>query len=305
MKSIFIISFVLTALTFTTTAFPQSEIIPTIANEKYPDRGVLTEYQSAIETHKRGESPKIIGGIDALIYGQPWQVSLVIPWIKDSREAHFCGGSLIGSEWLVTAAHCVENLRPEDFEVVAGTVTLNSKNPRTSVLKIISNPDFNPETFDNDIALVRITPIKKFDRNLSPIKLISKSREDNLLPKELVRVTGWGADKVDGEAVSRLKKIDISLISRERCNDFRSYKGDVSPLMLCAGTIPRVNNNTLIQDACQGDSGGPLVASFASSEPLLAGIVSWGKGCAEPHKFGVYTRIPPQTEWINRTISTK
>lgn len=306
MKSICITSFVLTALTFTpATVLAQREIPPTIANEKYPDRGVLIEYQSAIESSKRGESPKIIGGIDAPIYGQPWQVSLVIPWIKDSREAHFCGGALIGSEWLVTAAHCVENLQPEDLEVITGTVTLNNKNTRTPVIKIISNPDFDPETFDNDIALVRIPPIKNFDRNSSPIKLISKNQENNISSNESVRVTGWGADKVDGDAVARLKKIDIPLISRKRCNDIRSYNGDVSSLMLCAGTIPRVDKNTIIQDACQGDSGGPLVASFDSSEPLLAGIVSWGKGCAEPNKFGVYTRIPPQTKWINRTISAK
>jgi secreted trypsin-like serine protease len=286
-----------------TTVLAEREVTPIIANEKYPERGVLLEYQSAIEAHKTGEISKIIGGTDAPRLAQPWQVSLVIPWINDSRAAHFCGGSLIAHEWIVTAAHCIGNLQPGDVEVVAGTVILDKNNKRTPVLKIIVHPDFDPVTFNNDIALIRIAPITTFSNSLSPITLISENREGKLSHASSVRVTGWGATQVDGEAVARLQKIDISFISRKVCNAFISYDGSVTPLMLCAGTIPRIKNNTLIQDACQGDSGGPLVIDINKAEPMLGGIVSWGKGCAEPNKFGVYTRIPPQTEWIHRTIA--
>lgn len=241
--------------------------------------------------------PKIIGGEDAKWDNHKWQAALLVSFIADPTEAHFCGGTLIRNDWVVTAAHCVDSgTLPQDINVLTGTANLNSGGKRGNVDSIYINKSYIPQNLNtdpptpptNDIALIKL----KSDGIGQPINPISLNDEPSVVIAEnFTNIAGWGAtENADGS--NTLKFIDVPLQSRSTCNSPASYDGRITDSMICAGLFQGG------QDSCQGDSGGPSVR-----DNFLIGVVSWGDGCAEPFKFGVYTRVAVFTEWINACIS--
>ncbi len=91
--------------------------------------------------------------------------------------------------------------------------------------------------------------------------------------------------------------VSVPLVSAATCNQPQSYDGAIKDGMFCAG---RPEGGT---DACQGDSGGPIVFDPLSRKPTQVGVVSWGRGCAQPQKFGVYTSIAFYSQWIRTCTS--
>ena len=87
-----------------------------------------------------------------------------------------------------------------------------------------------------------------------------------------------------------LRKVDVPLVSSKRCE--AAYPDQISDTMICAGLDKGG------KDSCQGDSGGPLLVKLADGTRALAGVVSWGEGCARPQKFGVYSKVNAVTAWI-------
>ena len=242
---------------------------------------------------------KVVGGKTAPPGSHPWQVSLGVSWIADGREAHFCGGTLVDANHIVTAAHCVRGLLPEDFLVVAGTQTLTRANNRYSVASVAWHQAFDRDSFDNDVALVELRDPVPFGKSARAVNLVASiDEESQLVQGKKLRVTGWGATAVGGSSVATLRMIDVPYISRDTCNKSYAYNGDVHENMLCAGDPPTVTGTQILQDACQGDSGGPLIANIASGQPVLVGVTSWGKGCAVPNKYGVYARLSSYLPWI-------
>lgn len=251
-------------------------------------------YREAVNRFMNHEDPKIVGGRVAPPGSYPWQVSLGVSWIADPYRAHFCGGSVYSSTWIVTAAHCMENTPPKDVIVTAGTHLLgrNTAGARRNVKRIIVKSNFDSQTMDNDVALIELVEPLELDALIQPIKLVASTDEATLLRNgTALVVTGWGTTQQNGKPVRDLRYVEVPLVERITCNRPFGYDSQVSPNMICAGV------STGGVDACQGDSGGPLTVG-ADAKPQLAGVVSWGEGCARPNKPGVYTRVANYSSWV-------
>ena len=230
--------------------------------------------------------PKIIGGTDAQ-ETYPWMVSIQV-------GAHFCGGALIGKDWVLTAAHCMEDISASELTLYIGGHSLSNfaSLEQHKVDWLVVHPDYDPDSFYSDIALLKLS--KSSDK--TPVALLSATANDDLTENEQVRVIGWGlTDAANGSSVSNiLQEVDLSFQPDNVCSDtYFTGINNYWQRSLCAGEIFGG------KDACQGDSGGPLIVK-AGSEWALTGLVSWGDGCAEPNKFGAYTEVAFFHEWIEQ-----
>jgi secreted trypsin-like serine protease len=252
------------------------------------------DYQDTVAAFLKGDNSKIVGGAVAPESAYPWQVSLSVSWIADPGQGHFCGGSIYNSKWVVTAAHCVVDNQPRDIHVVAGSNKLTANSRRLNIRRIIVHRAYNrPKEHDNDVALLELLRPLAFDDKTKPIELLSTADENGLIdPGRQLTVTGWGATQEGGSPVRDLRFVDIPSVSRDTCNQPPSYNRYVTDNMICAGKALGG------KDSCQGDSGGPLITNNTSGPVRLAGIVSWGDGCARFAKYGVYTRVARYNQWI-------
>uniref|UniRef100_H0WMM0 Transmembrane serine protease 11B n=2 Tax=Otolemur garnettii TaxID=30611 RepID=H0WMM0_OTOGA len=230
---------------------------------------------------------KVVNGKPALAGMWPWQASL--QW----QGQHHCGASLVSSRWLVSAAHCFQwASSPEGWTVNFGNV---EKDPHMTrkVQNIILHENYrNP--YHNDIALVQLAedvPFTKFVRS-------SCLPDANLKLSEnaSVVVTGWGHLSHGGPSPDILQQAFLKIIDNESCNAPHALSGMVDKTMLCAGFMSGE------ADACQNDSGGPLAYSDSRNIWHLVGIVSWGQGCGQENKPGVYTRVTSYRHWITSKI---
>jgi secreted trypsin-like serine protease len=189
---------------------------------------------------------------------------------------------------VVTAAHCSDFVIPSTVEVLTGARRLDGSGTRRQVQDIIVYPTWNPITFDNDVAVWILAS------SASGIPLARLAGTDPATGTTLL-ATGWG-DTTDSEMTSEfpinLMEVKIPLVSRANCNDANSYDGAVTGSMICAGLDEGG------KDTCQGDSGGPLTRRLDTRFKVLTGITSWGEGCADRDRFGVYTRVSRFRDWI-------
>lgn len=237
--------------------------------------------------------PKIVGGLKAKAGDDPWQVALLRADKAEPVRRPFCGGSLVSAIWVVTAAHCVDNGTVRtDLDVLGGTVDVSVGGMRVKVAEIIVHPHYVPGKYPrNDIALLRLSSILT-GTSIDAIPLVSGVDEAIALKDgSLARVTGWGSLQAGGTTVKDLRYVQLRVFTNSDCNDPVAYKGKVKDEMVCAGFAKGG------KDSCQGDSGGPLTVSL-SGRPQLAGVVSWGEGCAKPNRYGVYSRVPRFVGWI-------
>ena len=257
-----------------------------------------TDYRDTVDRFLSGVRPKVVGGRIAPEGAYPWQVSLVVSWIADASRGHFCGGSIHNRNWVVTAAHCVDTNQPEDVHVVSGANTLDKNSPRINVKRIIVHKSYKAPGNDNDIALLELWEPVSFTAMAQAIDMLDAAEEGaSLATGKMLTVMGWGATAEGGGTVKDLRFVEVPSVTRDVCNRPESYDGQITDNMICAG---RALGGT---DSCQGDSGGPLVTDKAAGPPKLAGIVSFGEGCARPAKFGVYTRITRYKGWVNQCVA--
>ncbi|GJE44312.1 serine protease [Methylobacterium soli] len=238
--------------------------------------------------------PRIVGGTPAPLRAYPWQVSIGIKGI-DNKLSHFCGGSVIGPDWVLTAAHCVYGqTAPENLQVLSGTNYLNDPGQISLVSKIVLHEDWSPTDYSNDIAVLKLAaPIGEV-----PIGLLSPEAASNLSRPGLIAiVSGWGLTREDGRVSNVLRNVSVQIVSKSDCTGAAAYGDSITESMFCAGFAEGG------KDSCQGDSGGPLMVPDGRGRLILAGIVSWGEGCSRPGKYGVYTLVPLFSDWIARVMA--
>jgi len=252
------------------------------------------------------EHPDVVGGAPADPGEYPWQVALVDGTSTDFYGTQFCGGSLVASQWVLTAAHCITedngSISPVgSLDVVAGIYNLDTPAAgyqRRDVIQIIRHPSWSEVTYDSDLALLKLnSPVTiggSGETKTAVIPLVPALIGD--LTGVNAWVTGWGNTESIPEWPTQLHEVQLPIIANSTCNDASHYNGQITANMLCAGYDAGGH------DSCQGDSGGPMVVS-SSGQWKLAGIVSWGDGCAEPFSPGVYTRVSQYESWITSIMN--
>uniref|UniRef100_A0A3P9J2B2 Peptidase S1 domain-containing protein n=1 Tax=Oryzias latipes TaxID=8090 RepID=A0A3P9J2B2_ORYLA len=233
---------------------------------------------------------RIVGGQDAPAGFWPWQVSLQGP-------SHFCGGSLINNQWVLTAAHCFPSGSASDVNVVLGLQSLQGSNPNNvsrTITRLILHPNYNSN--DNDIALLQLSSPINFTNYITPVCL--PSTNSTFYSGVNTWVTGWGniGSGVSLPAPQTLQEVQVPIVGNRQCKC--SYgASSITDNMVCAGLLEGG------KDSCQGDSGGPLVIK-QNNRWIQAGVVSFGNGCALPNFPGVYTRVSQYQTWINTKITS-
>uniref|UniRef100_A0A8D0EXR2 Transmembrane serine protease 6 n=1 Tax=Strix occidentalis caurina TaxID=311401 RepID=A0A8D0EXR2_STROC len=236
---------------------------------------------------------RIVGGANSVEGEWPWQASLQV------RGRHICGGTLIADRWVVSAAHCFQDERLASasiWTVYLGKYLQNATSHTEvsfKVIRLFLHPYYEEDSHDYDVALLQLDHPVIISALIQPICLPAPSHLFE--PGLHCWITGWGALKEGGHISNVLQKVDVQLIQQDICSEAYHYM--VSPRMLCAGYHKGK------KDACQGDSGGPLACKEPSGRWFLAGLVSWGMGCAHPNHYGVYTRITQVLGWMNQTMS--
>ena len=230
-------------------------------------------------------TPRIVGGSATTIAEWPWQAAIVLDhdaFPGDDFQRQFCGGSVIAASFVLSAAHCFAGVPAAEVEAVTGRTQLtDGAGQRVDVTAISAHPNYNPITFENDLAVLRLAQ----PTSQTPILLAGSAERGIWDAGDEAWVTGWGATTQGGVGTNILREALVPIVSDSTCGQPGVYGSEFfAATMVCAGFLAGG------VDSCQGDSGGPLVSPLGD-EWRLVGIVSWGDGCAQPNAPGVYTRI--------------
>ncbi|XP_014271184.1 venom protease [Halyomorpha halys] len=250
--------------------------------------------------------PLIVGGVDAKPKEFPHMALVGYEEIKTRKINWICGGSLISSKFVLTAAHCIFANNRFQYWVRLGDLDTSSESDDSEpvnirVAKKIIHPQYNDRHVYHDIALFELEYEATFSNYVRPLCLhTSKEKKSDKLV-----ASGWGYTRWEGNRSSeKLQKITLPLVSNQKCNKFYDSREDqnvipngiVKDLMLCAGGEEK-------KDTCQGDSGGPLQIMHKNFFCMysIVGVVSNGKGCALGYP-GIYTRVSNYVAWIVENI---
>ncbi|KAL2100025.1 hypothetical protein ACEWY4_004419 [Coilia grayii] len=236
-----------------------------------------------------GSEVSIVGGKEIKAHSKPWMGSIQV------YKQHLCGGVLIANQWVLTAAHCKMGFPSlEAVTVLLGAHSLkNEKNTiRVGIERCVIPPTFSADTKADDIMLMKLEDVVKVKKEKVKAVKLPKSNND-VPPHTTCQVIGWGVTDPKGtKAPDTLRGVDVAIVDRDYCDCLYNHKPAITDDMLCAA------NKAPMHDACKGDSGGPLECN-----KNFVGLVSGGKGCGDPKKPGIYTRLSKKhMSWINKVL---
>ena len=230
---------------------------------------------------------KIVGGVGTELNEYPWQVGITSP----NSERPFCGGSILSSTSILTAAHCTYGSSAEDLVVVVAEHdwTEEDGQERHAVCGKIEHPQYNSRTQDKDFSILTLCSPLSFRREIQPVCLPSLPGPtyDNVV----ATVSGWGTLKSGGTQPNNLMEVNVTTMTNTECSTAYSR---VTPSMICAQDNGK--------DSCQGDSGGPLITKESGEYYAQIGVVSWGFGCAHANYPGVYARVTQEINFIKNNM---
>lgn len=246
---------------------------------------------------------RIIGGTEVDIKNWKFAVFLVL-------DGYECGGSIIAKNWVVTASHCCETVRPQKAFVYTGVNNITDAqmgrelHASYAIKNIFPHPNFqDSHSVSHDFCLIETDMEMDLDGEHADIVCLPEQDEKVPLTEDCY-VAGWGWNSLDKETPTEtLHKIKVPILTHEECTntDLSNFnkKNVDEEIEFCAGYLDGS------KDACLGDSGGPLICVNENNEPVLWGLVSWGIGCAYQGYPGVYARVSWAITWINEMANKR
>jgi secreted trypsin-like serine protease len=232
----------------------------------------------------------VIGGQTAPAGAWPFAAALIDASTSDTLAGEICGAVVVGPREVLTAAHCVtadDSVRPRrrSLDVVAGRLRLKgAAAARVHVLEVRVDPDFDPGTLANDLALLELA------RPVAGAAQLDDGTEG--VEGSQATALGWGSTTATaaGEFPDAMRQTSLGVEPDSAC--VQAYGDGYDPAtMLCAG-VPEGG-----RDTCQGDSGGPLVTG-APGSGVVIGFTSFGGTCGQPGAPGAYVRATVAASWL-------
>ncbi|NP_001076238.1 tissue-type plasminogen activator precursor [Oryctolagus cuniculus] len=251
---------------------------------------------------------RIKGGLFTDITAHPWQAAIFTNNRRSPGERFLCGGILINSCWVLSAAHCfLERFPQQKLRVILGrTYPLVSAEEEQifEVEQPILHERFDEGTYDNDIALLKLKSTSgSCAQESQAVRLVCLPDASLQLPDWTeCELSGYGKHEEFSPVFSeQLKEAHVRLYPSSRCTPQQLKNRTVTGNMLCAGDTRSGGAQVNLHDACQGDSGGPLVC-MTDGHMTLIGIISWGLGCGQKDVPGVYTKVVNYLGWIQQHV---
>ncbi|KAJ3634315.1 hypothetical protein MTP99_011200 [Tenebrio molitor] len=235
---------------------------------------------------------RIVGGDEALVGEFPFAAAI---YVRKDDGTYFCGGTLISNQWVLTSGHCVENA--VSFTIQLGSNTLQGNDPNRIVLSSSEydlHPDFNSETLQNDIGLVKLRMAVEYTDYLRQIRFMPTYTLQDGAPTIAI---GWGQISDDESGLSNeLRAVDLTSVSKAECQ--LTYGSQIIDSMVCV-------NGNYNEGTCTGDMGTPLLQHVGRGYYLIVGVASFisGNGCESTDPSG-YTRTFSYMDWIKNVTNT-
>lgn len=234
---------------------------------------------------------RVVAGEDVRPHSWPWQVSLQSD--SSGRWSHVCGGTLISSEWVLSAAHCINDRYNYRVELGKHSLKVTEEGSIASeAATIVSHEDYNVLLSRNDIALIKLSSPVTFSDTIMPACLPD---QDVILPHGAqCYVTGWGRLSTSGALADILQQALLPVVGHDICSQPEWWSVLATEKMVCAG-------GDGITAGCNGDSGGPLNCQNPDGSWDVHGVVSFGsgQGCNVLQKPTVFTKVSSYIDWIN------
>ncbi|XP_060077752.1 putative serine protease 42 [Ylistrum balloti] len=259
----------------------------------------LKDISNVCGERKMRGSFRIVGGQEARPNSWPWQVAILTRW-----KEQYCGGTLIAPNWVLTAAHCIRKRSKRRKVIVrVGEHDIQAYDTTEVDLRVerdFPHHHFDYETITNDIALLKLKEKKSYRESDDVVKGYACLAPENYeVPDGTMCMTvGWGKERnTDVTGSDVLQEAQVPIVNKKKCRKAFDYK--ITDKQICAGYKKGG------VDSCAGDSGGPLLCPRNDNGTMrwfVYGVTSYGEGCGQKGKFGIYTKVTNYLKWINRIV---
>lgn len=229
---------------------------------------------------------RILGGSEAESHARPYMASVQV----DGK--HVCGGFLVSERWVLSAAHCLEDVTHGKVRVLLGAHSLSQPEPSKrwyDVLRAVPHPDSRRDTIEHDLLLLQLSEDAELGPAVQPLRWQREDRD--VAAGTRCDVAGWGVVSHTGRRPDRLQHLILPVLDRATCNLRTYHDGTITERMMCAESNRR--------DSCKGDSGGPLVCGGVAE----AVVTSGSRVCGNRKKPGIYTRVASYAAWIDGVMA--